>query len=159
MNRDDERGRATTRELLREHRPDCPECADDAFLERDEARLERLLSSSVVPDAEPARASVAALSAAVLDLAAPVLARRAIELYRKRVAAALLVVLAPVPLVYAFGSYALTGVYAALSTVVPGNFAAYAVGSYAAALVLLIALTCAAIPLLVERSLPVRITA
>jgi hypothetical protein len=97
----------------------------------------------------------AALSRQVLDRLRPELAGFAAAVFRRRVAAGLLVALAPLPLVLAFNAYVLSAVYALVALIVPSGLAAYLVLSYAAAVLLLLAATYGSIPLLVAKQLAI----
>ena len=92
-------------------------------------------------------------------LSARTLARVRIELHSlsqwvwwRRVGVVLVSALLPLPLVIAYDAYVLNAIYAAVSAVLPPTIAEYVVGSYAAFLVLLFALTYAAVPILVPRT-------
>ena len=140
--------------IVAAHVATCEECGaggDAERIERNAQRVESLLASMPAP-LPPAH--VQAMSAAVLGAAAPLLAAHARRVYGRRLVAALAVAIAPLPLVYACGAWALGALYALLAALTSESIAAVAVSSYASLLVLAIAAGCASIPLLVERSVP-----
>ncbi len=81
----------------------------------------------------------------------PQLRQRATRVLWERVAVGVLLALVPLPAVLAYDAYILRVVYDLVSTLLPTTLAAYLVLSYAAFLLLLFALTYAAIPLLLVR--------
>jgi len=127
--------------VLREHAQECAECGTQVPIDR----LAGLLDSTAVS------IDAAALSQRVLQRVRPELERRAGAAWWRRVAAALLVALVPLPLVVAYDAYLLQMVYGLVSALLPSTVAAYLVLSYAAFLVLLFATTYAAIPLVLSR--------
>lgn len=100
-----------------------------------------------------------ALSAATLERLRPELARIGARAGWRRTVAALLWGLLPLPAVVAYDAYFLRGVYAAVSALVSAPVAAYLVLNQAALLVLLFALTYAAIPLFLMRAGPEQVPA
>jgi hypothetical protein len=100
-----------------------------------------LLSAAAVP------IDAARLSRLTLTRLQPELARRAVAGLWRKVAAALLLALVPLPAVLAYDAYLLRAAYAVISALLPATLAACVVFSYAAFLVLLFAATYAAIPL------------
>jgi len=97
------------------------------------------------------------MSARVLGEAGVLLERRAAQVYRKRVAVALAVALLPLPAIYLGGSYVLRAIHGFALYLLPDGLATYLVSGYAAVLMLLVASTYAAIPVLVDRMGPRRI--
>jgi len=88
------------------------------------------------------------LSAQVIERVRPQMERLAARAFRRRVAVVLVISMLPLPLVLAYDAYLLRFLYGAVSWLLPEAVAAYLVLSYAAALVLLLAATYAAIPIL-----------
>jgi hypothetical protein len=131
--------------LLEDHAAQCADCQASPL---PLGEIEALLASEVPLDP-------AALSCQVLDRLRPELAGFAAAVFRRRVAAGLLVALAPLPLVLAFNAYVLSAVYALVALIVPSGLAAYLVLSYAAAVLLLLAATYGSIPLLVAKQLAI----
>jgi hypothetical protein len=131
--------------LLQEHAADCADCPSSPISSEG---IEALLATQVDLD-------TAALSLGVLERLQPELAGFAAALFRRRVAAGLLVALAPLPLILAFNAYLLSAVYALAALIVPSGLAAYLVFSYAAAVLLLLAATYGSIPLLVAKQLAI----
>jgi hypothetical protein len=96
------------------------------------------------------------LTARVLRAAEPVLARAARRAAWRALAAAIAIALVPLPAILFLDAALVLGTYALLSSVLPHALSVYLVSSYAAVLVVLLALTYAAIPLLAERQLRAR---
>ena len=82
----------------------------------------------------------------------PELQRLATHAYWRRVAATLLRALVPLPLIATYNLLLLRVWYLAIHALLPAAMATYLVLSYSAFLILLFALTYAAIPLLLARS-------
>lgn len=131
--------------LLQDHAADCADCVKSPL---PLGGIEPLLANEVDLDA-------AALSRQVLERLRPELSGLAADVFRRRVAAGLLVALAPLPLVLAFNAYLLSALYALAALIVPSGLAAYLVFSYAAAVLLLLAATYGSIPLLVAKQLAI----
>lgn len=93
-----------------------------------------------------------ALSRRVMAAAAPLLASHARRAYRRRLVRSLLLTLAPLPAVVAFDAYFLREAYRVLSAWMPGPVVAWVLAGYAMTLLLLCALTYAALPLLFGRA-------
>ena len=145
---------ARSQRFLAEHVASCDRCAAGDGVDSIERRAESIASLLDVMPAGPSPSLVGAFSAAVLAAAAPLLQIEVRRLYWRRLAAGLGVAVAPLPLVYAVGAWVLGGVYDVLSALTTESMAAWAVGSYAALFALVVALVCASIPLLVERTIP-----
>jgi len=143
-----------SRRVISEHVASCDLCATGDGVDGIERRAEVITSLLDAMPAGPSPSLVSALSAAVRAAAAPLLQVEIRRLYWRRLAAGLAVAVAPLPLVYAVGAWVLGGVYDVLSALTTESMAAWAVGSYAALLALVVALVCASIPLLVERTIP-----
>ena len=129
----------TGERALAAHIEECEACRANAV---PIARLATLLEASVI------EVDAAALSRAVLLRARPELQRMATWAFGRQVAAAVLVALLPLPVVLAFDAYVLHFVYTVASWLLPAPVAEYFVGSYAAFLALLFALTYATVPVL-----------
>jgi hypothetical protein len=84
--------------------------------------------------------------------ARPLLEAHARSDYRRRVGAALGAALVPLPLIALYARAVFGWLYDLAGSVLPAPFPALAVGGYAATTSLLLALTYAAIPVLVERT-------
>jgi hypothetical protein len=115
--------------------------------ERDELKGALLRSLA----ADPAVTPSPELTRRVLEAAAPLLARNARRTAARRLLRALVVALLPFPLLLALDTYVLQLAYRMLSTVLPGALSLYLVGSYAAALALLLAVTYGAVPIVAAR--------
>jgi len=127
---------------LRAHAADCEACRADLLpVERVAARLE----------ADCVAVDVSALSQRTLERLQPALARRARAEYQRQVAAALLVGLVPLPAIALYNAYVLRLLYHLMAIVLPVGVAGYLVATYAAFLVLLFAMTYAAVPVLMGR--------
>jgi hypothetical protein len=109
----------------------------------------RALGSRARMDAEGVDASE--WSRRSLAAARPLLAVHARRAYRRRVAFALIAALVPLPVIALYDRVLLGWLYGVAETVLPTPLAVLAVGGYAAATSLLLALTYAAIPVLVDR--------
>jgi len=110
------------------------------------ARVTAVLEASVV------LLDATALSRRALLRLQPEVARMAVSNLWRKVLAALLLALLPLPGVLAYDAYLLRLVYELASALVPAALAAYLIFGYAAFLILLFATTYAAIPLfLAER--------
>jgi hypothetical protein len=101
--------------------------------------------------AVPVDVDVASLSQRVLVRLQPELARQMLTAAWRRAFVAIALALPPLPIVLAYDAYWLRVAYDFVSTLLPTTIAAYLVLSYAASLLLLFALTYAAIPILVVR--------
>ena len=123
---------------LREHARDCAECG--------QAPLPLEAISRSLTD-EPVL-SPAALSRRVMGAAMPLLTVRARRVYRARLVRSLLLALSPLPVIALFDAYMLREAYTALSGWLPGPVVAWVLLGYAATLLLLCALTYAALPVL-----------
>ena len=125
--------------VLAAHVEECDECRATPL---PMARIATRLDASVVP------IDAAALSRRTLLQLRPELVRLgAVALWRK-VAAALLLALLPLPAVLAYDAYLLRAAYELVSGLLPATLAAYLIFNYAAFLVLVFAATYAAIPVL-----------
>lgn len=82
----------------------------------------------------------------------PLLAAHARREYRRRVTLALVAALVPLPIIAMYDRVLLGWLYGVADAVLPAPLATLAVGSYAATTALLLALTYAAIPVLVDRT-------
>lgn len=127
---------------LANHAADCDICRSEPLPSDQLARA--LATSRIEIDA-------AALSQRTLTELRPQLRRRAARALWQRVAVGVLLALVPLPAVLAYDAYVLRLAYDLVSALLPTTLAAYLVLSYAAFLLLLFALTYAAIPLLVVR--------
>jgi hypothetical protein len=96
------------------------------------------------------------LAGRVLRAAAPLLARNARRATWPAVARALAAALVPLPLIAFFDWQIVRTAHAVLSRVLPDALSFYLVFNYTATLVLLLALTYAAVPILVERQARLR---
>jgi hypothetical protein len=125
------------------HAAECDECG----AQRETiAAIERLLMTVPPPALDAAR-----LSQRVLTVAAPELARARGADWR-RLAAGVLGSLFPLPLVLALNALFVALLHTVLTLIGLPTVATYAVVSYAAGLVVVLGVTYAAIPVLVERS-------
>lgn len=128
---------------LRDHVADCAACrADPPPLDG----LEAVLGGGDIGGIDVRR-----FSRRVVERLQPELSRRARAVYRREVAAAVLVGVLPLPAVLLYNAYVLHLVYHLIALVLPGGVAAYLVATYAAFLVLLYGVTYAAVPLLMGR--------
>ena len=109
----------------------------------------RALGSRARMDAEGVDASE--WSRRSVAVARPLLAVHARRAYRRRVAFALIAALVPLPVIALYDRVLLGWLYGVAEAVLPTPLAVLAVGGYAATTSLLLALTYAAIPVLVER--------
>ncbi len=125
----------------RVHVRTCPRCSAETPLVQ--AVAARLATSAPAPPSP-------GLEAAVLHAAAPVL-RQARRARWWAVGRALAAALVPLPLVVLVDALLVRGLHAALDIVLPAGLSTYLVFNYAALLALLLSLTYAAVPLLVER--------
>lgn len=129
-------------DALSAHVAECDECrAGEVPVERIATALRE---STTAFDA-------AALSQRTLVRLRPELERRAAAVLRRQVVIGLLLALLPLPAVLAYNAYVLELAYELAASVIPAGLAAMAVASYAAFLLLLFAMTYAAIPLLLAR--------
>jgi hypothetical protein len=110
-------------------------------------RLDRVLRASVVP-APPPDAAARACAAA-----APLLAVHARRASLRSVLAPVLAALVPLPVVLLVDVVVVQALYAVLAAWLPAAVSAFVVWNYALLLVLLLATTYAAVPLLVDRQL------
>jgi len=125
----------------------CPHCREErAAVER----ARRVLGAAPEPLPPPG------LAARVLRAAAPLLARNARRATWPAVARALAAALVPLPLIAFFDWQIVRTAHAVLSRVLPDALSYYLVFNYTATLVLLLALTYAAVPILVERQARLR---
>jgi hypothetical protein len=122
----------------------CARCAAEAVTLR---RAAGMLAAGATP------VPPAGLTARVVRAADPLLARAARRATWRALAAAIAIALVPLPAILVLDAALVRGTYALLSTVLPHALSVYLVSSYAAVLVVLLALTYAAIPLLAERQL------
>lgn len=129
---------------LRQHVADCDECAAVA------PPIDRL---TALLDASHVEPDVVGLSRRVMATAQPLLQAIALRRYRRQVAAAVVVALAPLPLILAYDAYLLRLLHAATSALLGGPLATYIVASYAACLLFLFAASYAAIPILMARNI------
>lgn len=120
-----------------EHARDCPECAATPL------PLDRIAME--LKDA-PIDVDPAALSRRVLLRLEPEIHRRAAMAFRRRVAVGLVLSLIPLAVVLAYDVAVLQFVYQLAKDVLPAAVAAYVVLTYSAFLLLLFALTYAAVP-------------
>lgn len=111
--------------------------------------LERALASLACADA--AGADTHAWSRRSLTAARPLLAAHGRRAYRRRVAAVLAASLVPLPVIALYDRVLLGWLYDLATALLPTPLATVAVGGYAATTSLLLALTYAAIPVLVDR--------
>lgn len=111
---------------------------------------ERLLSS--LARADGGRADVTAWRRQCLTAVEPLLAANARREYRRRVASTLVAALLPLPIIALYDRVLLGWLYGIAEAVLPTPLAAAAVGGCAAAASLLLALTYASIPVLVDRT-------
>jgi hypothetical protein len=89
--------------------------------------------------------------------ARPLLAVHARREYRRRVTLAFVAALVPLPIIAIYDRVLLGWLYGVADAVLPAPIATLAVGGYAATTSLLLALTYAAIPVLVDRTQPWRV--
>lgn len=132
------------REALERLRADAAECRTPS------AKLDVLAASLSAPPR--AAADVAAMSRRVLLAAAPALAANAHRAYRRQLARDLLLSLSPLPVVVFFNMYLLREAHALLSSWLPDGIFAWIVVGYGSMLLLLCALTYAALPVLIARA-------
>jgi len=123
------------------HARTCDRCAAESPIVD---RVAGALAAFVPPPAAPA------LGAAVLRAARPAL-RAARRARWAAVARALAAALVPLPLIVLLDAAAVRGLRAALAVVLPSGLSTYLAFNYAVLLALLLAITYAAVPLLVER--------
>jgi hypothetical protein len=135
-------GHPERRDRLAAHAAECDECR------RAPLPLEQIVAQLNTAEVE---VEAAALSRHTFARLQPELQRRARALAWRRVCVGVVLSLLPLPVVLAYDAYVLSVIYDAVSALLPAAFAAYLVLSYAAMLLLLFALTYAAIPLLVLR--------
>lgn len=137
-------------EAVRAHASACEDCAG-APLPAEEIG-DVLGSYAVAVDA-------ASLSQKVVLCLRPELAAMAAAAFRRRAALALLAALVPLPAIALFDVWVLHSVYTLVCMLLPAAVAAYLVLTYASVLLLVLAATYAAIPLLIARALPARAAA
>jgi anti-sigma factor RsiW len=129
------------------HLQECPACgAQAAGIEK----VSAVLRASTTLEPPPA------LGRRTLAAAAPLLAERAAALargYRRRLTQAVAAALLPLPAVLALDAYAVRALHGFLSVVLPSPVSAYLAFNFAALVVLTIALTYAAVPVLADRQL------
>ena len=126
-------------ERLREHARDCAECKESSL------PLEVI---ALALSAEESLVSTDGVSRRVMSEAMPLLALRARRAYRTRLVRSMLLTLSPLPLIAWFDAYMLREAYSVLSGWLPAPVVAWMLVGYAAMLLLLCALTYAALPLL-----------
>ena len=107
--------------------------------------IETILASGAV------RVDAEMLSRRVVARLQPELTRRAREEYWRQVAVAVLIGLVPLPAVALYNAYVLRLAYQLIATVLPAGLAGYLIATYVAFLVLLFAVTYAAVPVLIGR--------
>ncbi len=136
-------GEARAADPLTAHARQCDECRASS------PPIERIVSALAadVVDIDPH-----ALSQLAMARLSSELARRAAATFRRRVAEVVLVSLLPLPLVLVYNAYVLGAAYNLALTLLPAGLAAYMVLTYGALLLLLFAMTYAAIPLLLDRN-------
>jgi hypothetical protein len=115
----------------------------------------RILDSLARSDAGAVDSS--AWSRRSLTAARPFLAAHARREYRRRLAFALAAALVPLPIIAIYDRVVLGWLYAIADAVLPTPLATLAVGGYAVTISFLLALTYAAIPVLVDRTQPWRV--
>ena len=125
----------------------CPRCQEQRV---GVERARRVLGAAPEPVPPPG------LAARVLRAAAPLLARNARRATWPALARALAAALVPLPLIAFFDWQIVRTAHAVLSRVLPDALSYYLVFNYAATLVLLLALTYGAVPILVERQARLR---
>lgn len=113
----------------------------------DDERIEGLLAAHAVPP--PA----ADLTARTLAAAAPLLAVHARRASVRSVVRPLLAALAPLPLIVGVDVLMVQTLHAVLAALLPAALGTFVVANYALLLVVLVAATYAAVPLLVDRQL------
>jgi hypothetical protein len=143
MNSNERQSREDGYARLRAHADDCTEC-ETAPLRLD--AMAAALESTAPPTVSPL------LATRVLATAVPLLELYAQRSYRKRLARSLLLTLGPLPVVAAFDAYMLREAYAILSGWLPAPVVAWILVGYAAMLLLLCALTYAALPVLLAQA-------
>jgi hypothetical protein len=129
--------------LLRAHAEQCDDCATQPLPLDGLARVLTEERAVVTPPS---------LSRRVMVAAVPLLAANAAYAYRKRLIAGVALAVAPFPLLVFFNLYLLREAYELLSQWLPIAFVAWLVIGYAAALLLICALTYASLPLLIARA-------
>ena len=129
-------------DALATHAAECSECRGGS---RALADIERVLGTA------PVEIDATMMSQRVLVSVGPELQRLATRAFRHRVATVLVSALAPLPVVAVYDALLLRVWYLGISALLPAAMAVYLVASYAALLILLFALTYAAIPLLLVR--------
>jgi hypothetical protein len=117
--------------------------------------VSRTLAALARADGDAADAS--AWSRRSLAASRPILATHARREYRRRVSLALVAALIPLPIIAMYDRILLGWLYEIADTLLPSPIATLAVGGYAATTSLLLALTYAAIPVLVDRTQPWRV--
>jgi hypothetical protein len=132
------------RAALERLRSDAAECGT-AVAASDAVAASLRMPAGPVPE-------IAALSQRVLRAAAPLLAAHAKRAYRRQLARDLLLSLSPLPVVVFFNMYLLREAHALLSSWLPDGIIAWLVVGYGSMLLLLCALTYAALPLLIARA-------
>jgi hypothetical protein len=135
------------RDALVEHVESCSDCEGEAL---PLAELRTALRCETIG------LDSAVLSQRVAAMIAPELARMAARAFRRRVALGVLLALIPLPAVLAYDAFVLRTIHAVLSFLLPEALVAYLVASMGLSILLLIATSYAAIPLLVHRQLTSR---
>jgi len=126
------------KDLIRTHLRDCAECDDTP---ESAGVLARMLDG-------PPEVDVQRLSALTRSRLAPLLYAQRARVWRRHVAVGLVLAAIPLPFVLAMATLAAGWIYDIVAAVLPVSVATYAAGSYGAAVLLLIGLTYAAIPVL-----------
>lgn len=141
--------------MNRSHHPEGHGAFDEHLSECEECRAQRAsieVIDRVLVGATPPAIDSAVLSRRVLAAVRPELTRRARFVDWRRLAAAVVGSLIPLPLVLASNALFLALVHTLLTAVGLPTVASYVVMSYSAGLVFVLGATYAAIPVLVERS-------
>ena len=134
-----------TDDALSAHAAECGDCA---------GTQPPLAAIAAVLDADVRELDAAQLSASTMARLAPALQARADALFWRRFTRALVAGLVPLPLVIALNAWLLPQLYELAAGWVPAIVAAYLVFGYGVSLLVLIAGSYAAIPLLLARPVP-----
>ena len=129
------------------HVAECPRCREEAAAL---GRVATVLRASIAPEPPPA------LGRRSLAAAAPLLAERAMTHaggYRRRLMQAVAAALLPLPAVLLLDAWVVRALHGLLSAVLPGPVSTYLCFNFAALVVLTIACTYGAVPLLADRQL------
>ncbi len=127
---------------LSEHLDECHECRSHG------TTLDEI---SIALDADTVPIDGSQLSTDAMVWLTAALENNASEALWRRIIGALVLALAPLPLVLAFDAYLLRAFHALLKSIMPGPVATYVTFSYCALLALLLAGTYAAIPITIGR--------